>query len=311
MADAGPLVSILVVSYNTRELLHRCLSSIEANVDPALAEVVVVDNASTDGSAELVETEHPSATLVRAPGNLGFAAGVNLAAAHARGRYLLLLNPDTEMHRHTVQALLDAHDRNPRAGIIGGRTLGPDGRVDARSCWDLPTPWSLFCFGTGLSTAFHGNRLLDPETLGGWARDSERQVGAVSGALLLVERGLWTELGGFDEDYFMYSEDIDLAARARRRGRTAVITPEAVVTHVVGAASANRADKMQLVMKGKATYVRKQWTGLGRRWGLAMLWCGAALRAALERVVGRRRAREPVWGPVWRARHDWLGGYDR
>jgi N-acetylglucosaminyl-diphospho-decaprenol L-rhamnosyltransferase len=306
---ASASVSVLVVSYNTSELLARCLRSVERAGGERVAEIIVVDNASTDGSADLVARDFSAVHLIRSPHNLGFAAGVNAGARAATSHFLLLPNPDTEIEPGAVDALVDGAARHPDAGLIGGRTLDRQGVLDRRSCWGRPTPWSLFCFGTGLSTLFKGTTLFDPESLGSWARDTERTVGAISGAFLLVERTLWTRLGGFDEDYFMYSEDIDLASRARAAGRTALVVPGAVASHVVGASSRSSGDKMVLVMTGKATYFRKSWSPIARRWGLAMLWSGTAIRAALERLVQRRGDAGRTWSAVWAARRRWLAGY--
>jgi GT2 family glycosyltransferase len=308
MPEATAPVSVLIVSYNTRELLRRCLRSLDEAIGSSDHEVIVLDNASSDGSADMVAEAFPAVTLVRSSTNLGFAAGVNEAARRATRNHLLLLNPDTELRPGAVDALLDAKARHPEVGLIGGRTLTPEGSLDRRSCWGLPTAWSTFCFGTGLSAAFAGSSVFDPETLGSWPRDTERRVGAVSGALLFIDRKLWLALDGFDEDYFMYSEDIDLASRALARGRPAMLTPDAVATHVVGASSRDSADKMVLVMAGKATYFRKNMSPLSRRWALAMLWLGTALRGVAQSRLGRRSGNRD-WAALWRCRHDWLPGY--
>lgn len=308
--SADPIVvSVVVVSYNTRAPLRRCLVALRDSTDLS-TEVIVIDNASSDGSADVVEREFPEIHLIRSSTNLGFAAGVNRAARHAVGDYLLLLNPDAEIQPGAVGALVDAARRHPLAGPIGGRTVDPEGTLDPRSCWALPTAWSVFCFGSGLSTVFRRSPIFDPESLGRWPRDTERVVGAISGALLLIERELWVRLGGFDEDYFMYSEDIDLARRARDFGRRSLVTPGAVALHLGGASSARRSDKMILVMTGKAHYFRKNWSPLRRRWALAMLWSGVALRAALQRLGPEPSGGERAWTEVWRHRAKWLPGFD-
>ena len=305
-------VSILIVSYNTREWLRACLDSVRRETTGVAYEVVVVDNASTDGSADTVRREHPEVRLIEAGGNLGFARGVNLAAAAAGGEYLLLLNPDTIVHDGAVQRLVAFARARPHHGVYGGRTLTPDGRLDPRSCWGLPTPYSLLCFATGLSTAFSGSRVLDPESLGPWRRDSVREVGMVSGGLLLLPRTLWHRLGGFDPAFFMYGEDADLCLRARRLGCRPVVTPDATITHAVGAATRQRADKTVLVMKGKATLVRRRWSPAARRFGVAMLLTGVALRAGLLRLLPGRSSptgQDAGWAEVWRRRAEWWDGY--
>jgi N-acetylglucosaminyl-diphospho-decaprenol L-rhamnosyltransferase len=260
----------------------------------------------------MVAEEFPEARLFALEENLGFGRAVNLAAEQARGEYLLLLNPDTVVHAGMVEELVRFARGLPEPAICGGRTLRPDGRLDPGSCWGAPTLWSLFCFATMLSTAFKGSRFLDPESLGGWQRDSVRDVDIVTGCLLLAPRDLWLELGGFDERFFMYGEDADLALRAARAGVRRVITPDAVVTHEVGVSSETRPDKVLLLFRGKATLLRKHWGPLRSRVGLALLASGVGLRT-LEAVLpgrggsGRRGA--SAWPAVWRARREWARGY--
>jgi GT2 family glycosyltransferase len=275
-------------------------------------EVVVVDNASEDGTVEMVAAELPSARLVPLRENVGFAAGCNRAADEATGEFLLLLNPDTVVHEGAVRNLLEFARARPEHGLYGGRTLDPDGRVNPGSCWGAPSLWSLFCFATVLSTAFKGNRLFDPESLGGWQRDSVREVDIVTGCLLLVRRTLWEELGGFDARFFMYGEDADLGLRARALGYRPAITPDAVVTHEIGVSSATREDKLVLLFRGKATLVHKHWGPLRRRLGIRLLLAGVGVRALLEAVLRRVRGRDgrtSFWPEVWKARDAWVRGY--
>ncbi|KAA0233264.1 MAG: hypothetical protein JJLCMIEE_02317 [Acidimicrobiales bacterium] len=310
-AEPGEAVtSVIVVSHNTAELLGRCLSSVAAAARHTEVEIIVVDNASSDGSAELVDRDFPDARLIAVGENLGFARAVNLAVASAVGRYLLLLNPDAILHPDTIDNLVSFAEANRARSVLGGRAFEPDGTPDPRAGWALPTPWSLLCFGTGLSTAFARSATFDPEAAPATTSGEVTEVGAVSGALLFVRHDLWDEVGGFDPDYFMYSEDIDFCLRARSFGCRPAVVPHAGITHAAGASSTAPA-KMVLVMKGKATYLRKHWAGPRLCFGLAMLWCGAALRALIDRL--RRRLRPGAVGTVWphvfSERATWLGGY--
>ena len=144
-----------------------------------------------------------------------------------------------------------------------------------------------------LSTAFKGSRLFDPEAIGGWKRDTVREVGIVTGCLLLAPRALWRELGGFDTRFFMYGEDADLGMRAWARGLRPAITPDAVITHEIGVSSASRPDKLVLLFRGKATLLRKHWSPGRRRAGIALLQLGVGVRALLARssAVARRLVR--------------------
>ena len=261
----------------------------------------MLDNDSGDGTAEMVGAEFPDVRLLALDENLGFAAGVNRAAEDARGEYVLLLNPDTVVHDGALDSLVGFARAHPEHGLYGGRTLDPDGTVNPGSCWAQPSLWSLVCFATMLSTAFKGSRLFDPEAIGGWKRDTVREVGIVTGCLLLAPRAVWRELGGFDTRFFMYGEDADLGMRAWARGLRPAITPDAVITHEIGVSSASRPDKLVLLFRGKATLLRKHWSPLRRRVGIALLLLGVGVRALL--------ARSSPWRAVWAARRSWVEGY--
>ena len=301
-------VSVVVVTYRCRDAARACLASLYERTSGVSFEVVVVDNASGDGTEEMVREEFPQARLFALPDNIGFGQAVNLAAEQARGDYLLLLNPDTVVHAGMVEELVAFARGLPGPAICGGRTLRPDGRLDPGSCWGAPTLWSLFCFATMLSTAFKGSRLFDPESLGGWKRDSVRDVGIVTGCLLLAPRMLWLELGGFDPRFFMYGEDADLALRAAKAGVRRVVTPRAGVTHEGGVSCEPRPDKLLLLFRGKVTLLRKHWGPVRSRIGVGLLVSGVGLRT-LEALLPGRGRRASAWPAVWRARSEWLEGY--
>ncbi len=223
---------------------------------------------------------------------------MNRAAELATGDYLLLLNPDTVLHDDGGLARLLAFARShPEHGLFGGRTLWPDGTLCPGSVWGAPSLWSHACFALALSSAFKGSRVFDPDSLGGWRRDSVRRVGVVTGCLLLVTREDWDALGGFDERFFMYGEDVDLSLRAARAGRPPVLVPAIEITHTVGVSSGSRPGRKTLVMKGKATVVRKHSGPAGRTLALGLLRLGVGIRALL---------RVDPWPEVWRARGEWL-----
>jgi N-acetylglucosaminyl-diphospho-decaprenol L-rhamnosyltransferase len=303
-------VSALIVTYHCREAARACLESLYEHAGGIALEVIVVDNASGDGTAEMVREDFPQARLLALAENVGFARAVNVAAEEARGEHLLLLNPDTEVHEGMLAAFLAFAGGLPEPAICGGRTLRPDGRLDPGSCWGAPTLWSLFCFATALSSAFKGTRLFDPESLGGWKRDSVRDVDIVTGCLLFVPKALWRELGGFDPRFFVYGEDADLALRAAAAGVRRVITPDAVVTHEVGVSSATRPDKLVLLFRGKVTLLRKHWGPVKSRLGVALVAGGVGLRAVQARLLGRGGGVASGWPALWRARSEWLPGFE-
>jgi N-acetylglucosaminyl-diphospho-decaprenol L-rhamnosyltransferase len=303
-------VAVIIVSYNTRRYIEPCLRSLLDQRGSLTQQVIVIDNASTDGSVDMIRSTFPTVEVIESATNLGFGAAVNLAARGADAEFLVLLNPDTVVLGNAIEALVSFARSNPGRGIYGGRTLKPDMTLEPSSCWDLPTVWSLAMFATGLSTVARGNRWLDPESIVGWARDSVREVGMVTGCLLLAPTTVWNELGGFDDRYFMYGEDADLASRARAAGYRPTICPQAEIIHEVGKASATRADKLLLLFRGKATFIRTHWTGVRRFIGLGLLKSGVALRALGASLAGRSGGDRPDgWLVLWRQRHEWVKGY--
>ena len=303
-----PDVSVIMVSYNTRELTLAALETLVANAGKVTLQVIVIDNASTDGSADAIAAKFPRFRLIRSESNLGFAEGNNIAARDASADHILLLNPDTETRDAAVERLLNFARQHPGAGITGGRTVYPDGSLNRASCLSKMTLWSLFCAAVGLTRLFPHSTLFNPEDMPEWDRDSVREVDVVVGCFLLLPRRLWLELGGFNPRYFMYGEDSDLCLRAAKLGYTPMITPDAEIMHLIGASSPTRADKLVKVLRGKATLIRDHWRGVPKVLGLALLWLWGATRrtAALVDPVPKRRE---LWRSVWSARTVWLAGY--
>lgn len=299
-----PLVSVVLVSYQTRPLLLEALARIRATPCAEPYEVIVVDNASSDGSADAVAVAFPEVRLIRSPANVGFGRAVNIAATQARGEWLLLLNPDTEPIGDMIGEFVRYARREPAAGLYVGRTLSPDGSDDGRSVFGWPSLWGYACFALGLSTFFPRSRLFNPEQLPARDRTMPGPVPAASGCLLLVRRSLFAELGGFSPNYFMYGEDLDLCVRATRRGAVPVLVPGARVVHHNGAASSG-VGKRVMLLRGKITFLRLHWPRWRARTGIALLAAGIAVRALGSRLTGRGG----WWREVWRRRTTWLSGW--
>ncbi|MGI9603336.1 MAG: glycosyltransferase family 2 protein [Acidimicrobiales bacterium] len=311
MSDGDLSLSILIVTFNSAEHIDALLDSIAAHTTVA-HEVIVVDNASTDGTAELLAARGDDVQLVASPENLGFAKGVNTAAARAAGEFVVLLNPDTRLDRPALDALVDFARAHPDHGLYGGRTVDEHGGVDPSSCWGPMTPWSLTCFALGLTTIFKRSAVFDPESMGRWDRDTVREVGVVTGCLALARRSVWEELGGLDERFWMYGEDADLSYRARSAGYRPVISPDAEIFHAVGASSSTRYHNLEMVYRGKATLIRLHFAGWRRPYGLLMLRAGIGLRAAGAAARAGLKRSSPSDAPyvqMWRSRGDWVAGY--
>lgn len=304
-----PDLSILVVSFNTRELTLACLESIEAQTRDITWELLVVDNDSTDGSADAIAERFPRARVIRPGRNLGFAAANNLAAGHARGERLLLLNPDTVVLDGAIQKLHAFAVSQPAADICGGRTRFPDGSLNPASCWRAPTLWSVLCAGTGLTRLFPHSALFAPESYGGWQRNSVREVEIVSGCFLMIHRFLWDRLGGFDPAFFMYGEEADLCLRAQHLGARCLICPDAEIVHHGGASERVRADKMVRLFEAKAKLFARHWGTLSRPLGVLGIDLWAASRmlglAAMRRIRPHHASAHEAWRAIWRRRNEW------
>jgi GT2 family glycosyltransferase len=310
VTESAPVLSILVISYNTRAMTLDCLRSVVAETRTPY-ELIVLDNASGDGSAEAVAAEFPQVRLIASPENLGFAEGNNVAARVARGEYLLLLNPDTLVLRGALDKLLAFARETPQAGIWGGRTLFPDGSLNPASCWRRLDLWALLMRATGLVSLFRESPLFNAEAYGGWRRDSPREVDIVTGCLFLIRRVTWDRLGGFDPTYVMYGDEADLCRRAQAIGVKPMITPEAEIVHYTGASETVRADKLVRLYCALMTLIRRHFPPWQRPLARGLLLSTPLTRAlvlkALPKGVGR--AGRPVWREVWDRRAEWRDGY--
>jgi GT2 family glycosyltransferase len=310
-----PTVSIIVVSYNTRDMTVACLKSAIAETRSTTFELIVVDNASADGSADAIAREVPSARLVRSGRNLGFAVGNNEAVKQARGEYVLLLNPDTVVLSQAIDRLIEFARAYPDAGVWGGRTLFADGTLNPASCSRQMTLWGLLCRATGLGWAFKNSPIFNGEFYGGWARDTIRQVDIVSGCFFLIRRDLWQKLGGFDPVFFMYGEEVDLCLRLRRLGLRPMVTPKATIVHYGGASERVRADKQIRVLAAKVTLMRRYWRQPARLIGELLFRLLPLTRLAVLSPAAAVSANQSIaaqfgeWRQIWARRHEWLAGF--
>jgi GT2 family glycosyltransferase len=228
---AAPIdVSVIVVSWNTRDALRECLASVVRQTRGVAHELLVVDNASADGSAEMVRAEFPSVTLIANAENRGFAAANNQALRLARGRHVLLLNPDTVVVDDAISASVRLADADPTVGALGCQVLLREGEVQ-RTCFRFPSVAGLLRTWWGLE------EVLPPAVFGGgptmrdWDRRSARDVDVVSGMFLLVRREALDRVGPMDEGFFVYAEEADWCFRLRRAGWRCTFTPAARIVH--------------------------------------------------------------------------------
>ena len=231
-----PNVSILIVNWNTKDLLEECLRSVYTHCDSALIQVIVVDNASSDGSADMVASTFPSVDLIRNDENAGFVKANNQAVAFATGRYLLLLNSDTKVLDDGLSELVAYMERSPDVGIVSGKVLNPDGSFQRPFRRFPKITGSYFRHSlrlvAGFNTPFHKCYLMSSV-----GSEQEQEVDWLSGAYLLVRRAVVNDGRVFDEDIYMYYEDTLLCYSCRKKGYRIVYLPMAPIIHYQGSSA--------------------------------------------------------------------------
>lgn len=223
-------LSVCIVSYNCRDLLAECLRSIVAHHGERTVEVVVVDNASTDGTVEMLGADFPDVRTIASEKNLGFAGGTNLAVEHASADTIMLLNPDTEVRPGALDHLADFIDSRPEVGVCGPAVHRPDGRLQ-RTCFAFPRLWMTLVAQLGLHRAFPRSRVFGAYEMTWWDHDEPRAVDWISGVCMVTTRTVWDRVGPLDEGYFMYAEDLDWCYRLAQHGYDRWYLPGAEIVH--------------------------------------------------------------------------------
>jgi GT2 family glycosyltransferase len=246
-------LSIIIVNWNTCDLLDGCLSSIYTHPPADLFEVFVVDNGSTDGSVRMVMRRFPQVCLIENHVNLGFSRANNQAIKETTCPYILLLNPDTEVKQGALDTLIDFMDDHPEVGAAGSRLLNPDGTLQV-SCYPEPTHsrevWRLFHLDK-----FHPYGLYPMHT---WDSETPRSVEVLQGASLILRRQALDQIGLLDEDYFVYSEEVDLCHRLKTAGWRLYWVPRSLVIHYEGQSTQQVSKEMFMhLYRGKLLYFRK------------------------------------------------------
>lgn len=221
-------VSIIIVSYNTRDLLKKCLETVCAAARDLKAEILVVDNGSLDGSPDMVVSEFPNVLLIRSEKNLGFAKANNQAVERARGKYILFLNSDTEVHEDSIRHVKRYMDENPRVGICGCKLLNSDGTIQ-RSYGPFPSLVGAFLTNIPGLSKLRSSMVLP--------NDRPSEVDFVYGAFLMVRKNILNQVGSFDERFFIYAEDVDLCKRVKDAGWLVMYDPRVAVIHHGGAST--------------------------------------------------------------------------
>lgn len=293
-------VSVIIVNWNTRDLLIQCMRSVRDNAGDAPLEIIVVDNGSGDGSAEAVSGAFPDAHLIANERNLGFGAACNQGLSRATGDFVLLLNPDTVIPAGAIEALLGFMDEHPEVGIAGPLLVGTDGRPQISSFGLFPSPLEAFLRSLRIwrlapRSALGRRFLAAPREGESWAYAKH-----LLGACLLARKELLDALGGFDEDFLLFLEETDLCYRAQERGSRCAYS---VGTHVVHAGEQSMQDILHktgaLYIRSYNLFCRKRGMGLPRRLAVNLfliLGILADAGAGLLRFHSPRRAAASMRG---------------
>ena len=227
-------LSVVIVNYNVKYFLEQCLISVFRAAKDISCEVIVVDNHSSDNSAELVEQKFPKVTLIRNSSNLGFAKANNQALKQTNSRFVLLLNPDTLIEEDTLQKCLNYMDDNPSIGALGVKMIDGSGQFLPESKRGFPSPWAAFCKFSGISSLFPRSKIFNKYHLGNLPQDEVAEIDILCGAFMFIRKKCLDEVGLLDEDFFMYGEDIDLSHRIQKAGHKIVYFPETSIIHYKG-----------------------------------------------------------------------------
>lgn len=280
-------LSVIIVNYNTKDLLKKCLQSVFDSDTSFEYEVWVSDNGSTDGSVEIIKQDFPQAKLIENHANLGFAKGNNAAIKRAVGKYILLLNSDTEISSNTLEISVKYLNRHPEAGVMGGKVLLPNGELDQACRRKFPNPKNAFLrlFGLKKFSDYNFNSPIDQEI----------EVDCVMGAYLLIRKSVVDEIGLLDEEFFMYGEDLDWCWRVKERGYKVIYYPGAVIKHFkYGSAQSIPFRTIRLAHEAMKIFYRKHYAPKNNRLFNQLVYLGINLRMYLVLVVNVFRGKKKV-----------------
>lgn len=281
-------LSVIIVNYNVRQFLESALASIKRALEGLRGEIFVVDNASDDGSAEMVRTKFPEVTLIQNAENLGFAKANNIALERARGRFVLLINPDTIVQEDTLKEMIRFFDENPDVGLAGCKILNPDGSFQLPCRRSFPTPWVAFAKMTGLSALFPRSPLFGKYNLTYLSPDETYEVDAVSGSFMMIRHDMYKKIGGLDEKFFMYGEDLDWCYRVRQAGSKVYYVHSTKVIHFKGESTRRSAiNEVKVFYTAMQVFVDKHYNRSG--WIRGMLLAGIIVTGAMASL--RRASR--------------------
>lgn len=252
-------LSVIILNYNTRDFLGRCLRTVEEAIKQAKGhrvEVIVVDNGSRDGSVLMVRRKFDWVTLVVSKKNLGFSGGNNLGLKKARGKLVLFLNSDTEVYPNSLKKVVEFMGSKPRAGALSVKTLLANGRLDPDCHRGFPTPFVSLAYFVGLEKLFPRSRFFGGYHQGYKDLDQDHQIEAGAGAFMVVRNEVIGQVGGWDEDYFFYGEDLDFFYRIKKAGWEVWFYAQPLLTHYKGVSSGLRPETKKITKADRQTRLK-------------------------------------------------------
>lgn len=250
-------LAIVIVNYNTQALLDNCLASVFKSAKPKGGlEVVVVDNASSDGSVRMVRKKYPQVILIKNRKNLGFAKANNIGVDKTDSRYVLFLNSDTVIKQYSLVKPLKYLKNHQKAGAITIKLYLKNGSIDYDNHRGFPTPWNTFCRLFGLSSLFPHSSFFNGYYLGFKKLNRIHSIPVAAGSFLMMPMKLFKHLGQWDESYFFYGEDIDLCYRINQAGYKIIYYPKVSTIHLKGASSGLRKESKKIAVSSKANRIK-------------------------------------------------------
>lgn len=293
-------LSIVILNYNVRYFLELCLKSVEAAIKNIDAEIIVVDNNSLDDSCQMVQTIFPKVKLIQNKENLGFSKGNNIGVAQAQGEYICILNPDTVVAEDTFSNLLTFADLQHNLGIIGCRLIDGNGKFLPESKRNVPKPMVSVKKIFGNASEYYATQLNQHDT---------GKVDIMVGAFMLMKRDLYNDLNGFDEDYFMYGEDIDLSYRIHKKGLDNIYMGSETIIHFKGESTLKDIAYAKRFYRAMRIFYKKHF----RNYGLfdVVVWIGSRVMPFLkkDRTVDKKKPENYI--VVSENKKDVLPGYSQ
>ncbi|HUN07218.1 MAG TPA: glycosyltransferase family 2 protein [Aggregatilineales bacterium] len=275
-------VAIIIVNWNGKDLLRRCLNAVRETVQEVSYETYVVDNHSSDGSQEVVRNEYPWVKLIANTENLGFAKANNQAMRLSleQSRYVLLLNSDAFVKPRCIDQMVAFMDQHPEAGLGAPKLLYEDGRLQ-RSCYTFPTLWTELWIALGIDKFMSRSRLFGDYNLTHWNYDTVREVDVIMGAFMLARREAVQQVGLMDEAFFMYSEEVDWCYRFATAGWKTLFSPAVECIHLWGGSSQQvKVESLIRLYKARVQFARKHYSGL-----TTLAYKGVIALNALVRII--------------------------